>query len=166
LMRNFMYIFNDVLDLESIESYKNTIATHFSKMLQEKHDYFQFYPTRNFRLTLNDPAVNTIKDHIEKRVRVKLTCYEIELQTWAIGIESTLHNHNDPGRGHGDYNSLLYLNDDFDGGEFFTEDGLFLKPKTNMLTFFNGKDIGHGVKKVSRNHRYTMILWWKNTQFY
>lgn len=161
-----MYVFDNVLDLDLINNHKNKIEAHFEKMVGEGHDYFAFHPTRNIIFEPNNVIVNLIQNYIESRIKVRLTCYQMELQTWAVGTESDLHIHDHLGRGHGDYNSLLYLNDDFDGGEFFTENGITIKPKTNRLTFFNGKTVGHGVKKVFRNHRYTMIFWWKDTQFY
>jgi hypothetical protein len=60
---------------------------------------------------------------------------------------------------------LLYLNDDFEGGEFFTDTGIRIKPKKNRLTFFNGSAIPHGLTKVEKAHRYTIIFWWKGTRF-
>ena len=46
------------------------------------------------------------------------------------------------------YNSLIYLNDDFKGGEFFTRNGIKLKPQAGMLTLFDGSKVSHGLKKV------------------
>ena len=56
---------------------------------------------------------------------------------------------------------MLYLNDDFLGGEFYTESGIVLKPKKGMLTLFNGATVKHGVKKVLEKDRYSIIFWWK-----
>jgi len=50
-----------------------------------------------------------------------------------------------------DYNSLLYLNDNFSGGEFFTETGLTIKPIPGRLTFFDGSIVTHGVNKSLRS---------------
>lgn len=161
-----MYIFDDVLDLKMIDQYRSMIQNHFIKMLSENQDYFAFYPTRNLILSPTDEAIRIITDFLESRIKVKLSCYQLELQTWAVSTYSGLHRHTEQQRDHGDYNSLLYLNDDFDGGEFYTGTGITIKPKKNRLTFFDGKNIDHGVKKVSRNHRYTMIFWWENTKFY
>jgi len=64
-----------------------------------------------------------------------------------------------------DYNSLLYLNDDFDGGVFFAE-AMGITPVPGRLTFFDGTKVPHGLTKVSKAHRHTIIFWWKDTQFY
>jgi hypothetical protein len=58
----------------------------------------------------------------------------------------------------------LYLNDDFEGGEFYTEHGIVVKPNKGMLTFFDGKNIMHGVKDLKGNVRYNIIFWWHNTR--
>ena len=60
------------------------------------------------------------------------------------------------------YNSLIYLNDDFKGGEFFTRNGIKLKPQAGMLTLFDGSKVSHGLKKVKNKDRKTMIFWWAN----
>ena len=30
-----------------------------------------------------------------------------------------------------------------------------------MITLFDGSEIYHGVKKIEKKERYTVILWWK-----
>ena len=60
------------------------------------------------------------------------------------------------------YNSLIYLNDDFKGGEFFTRNGIKLKPQAGMLTLFDGSKVSHGLKKVKNKDRKTIIFWWAN----
>ena len=55
----------------------------------------------------------------------------------------------------------LYLNDDFEGGEFITSTGFVLKPKQGMLTFFNGSKIIHGTRRTLSKDRKTLIFWWK-----
>lgn len=142
------------------------VAQHFEQMLAQQHDYMAFYPTRNVILKPEDPIIAIVQTFLESKIKARLTCYEAELQTWPIKSYSKLHVHDKPGRIQGDYNSLLYLNDDFDSGEFYTNTGIIITPKKNRLTFFDGKHTYHGVKPVERNHRYTAIFWWKNTQFY
>ena len=102
---------------------------------------------------------------LQSNLNVKLTLESSELQTWIINTNGPSHNHGDNGRQLTDYNSLLYLNNDFNGGEFYTENGLIVKPKPGRLTFFDGRNINHGVADIYDNNRYTMIFWWKNTKF-
>ena len=35
-----------------------------------------------------------------------------------------------------------------------------------MLTFFNGQKIYHGVEKVLKNDRKTLIFWWRSPSNY
>ncbi len=88
-----------------------------------------------------------------------------QIQTWPTSSKSDLHVHGekcdwDDGRENTGFNSLIYLNDDFEGGEFFTEN-IMIKPKTGTLTLFDGSTIYHGVKPILKGERYTIILWWK-----
>lgn len=61
-----------------------------------------------------------------------------------------------------DYSSVLYLNDDYDGGElFFPEFNLTIKPKLgDLVTFPTNSMYIHGVKEVKYGTRYTIALSW------
>ena len=115
---------------------------------------------------LDDPIVERVRSFLNDHFKINLTCLDAQIQLWNEGSLSELHVHDDLNREHGDYNSLIYLNDDFDGGLFvyFNSDaqtvrGIEVKP--GLLTFFNGKEIPHGVTQVKNTHRYTLIFWWK-----
>ncbi|ERE75658.1 prolyl 3-hydroxylase 2-like protein [Cricetulus griseus] len=65
-----------------------------------------------------------------------------------------------------DYSALLYMNDDFEGGEFiFTEIDAktvtaSIKPKCGrMISFSSGGENPHGVKAVTRGQRCAVALW-------
>nr|CAB3264616.1 leprecan protein [Phallusia mammillata] len=65
-----------------------------------------------------------------------------------------------------DYSSIMYLNDEFDGGEFIMTDAtarrvkLQVKPKCGRLvSFCAGKECLHGVKPITRGRRCAMALW-------
>lgn len=112
----------------------------------------------------NDSIVIKTKEFIKDKTGLDLEIQEAHLQNWNIGSESELHIHLDRVKNEGieltKYNSLIYLNDDFDGGEFYTKD-LAIKPEQGMLTLFDGSKMYHGVKKVKGKDRKTIILWWK-----
>ncbi len=162
-----MFIFDDVCDISMLESYRNKIQTHYLQMLNKGEKPFEWYPTRNIKLNPDDQIVVYTQKFLESKLRVKLECYDCEMQTWPIDSESPMHVHKMDGmfRENGDYNSLLYLNDDFNGGVFFTKTGIRIKPKKNRLTFFNGRDLPHGLTKVKKNHRHSILFWWRNTKF-
>ena len=61
------------------------------------------------------------------------------------------------------YASLLYLNDDYEGGEiYFPQHGYFeYKPKPGSIVFLEGSiDYMHGVKPVPQGTRYTITNFW------
>lgn len=62
-----------------------------------------------------------------------------------------------------DRSVLLYLNDDYEGGELqFPNQNTYLKPKAGTLIFFEGdEDVIHGVSKVISGERINLItfLW-------
>ena len=108
-----------------------------------------------------DPIVQKVTKYINKRFNNKLVIEQAEIQNHHAGSSASLHIHNHSGREHIEYNSLIYLNEKFKGGEFYTKNGINLKPKKGMLTFFNGQTVHHGVKKVLDNDRKTIIFWWR-----
>lgn len=65
-----------------------------------------------------------------------------------------------------DYSSIIYLNDDFDGGEFiFAENKTavqaHVKPKCGRLVgFSSGKENLHGVKAVNHGRRCAVAMWY------
>ena len=61
------------------------------------------------------------------------------------------------------FSSLIYLNDDYEGGElFFIENNKEKKYKLKSLScmiFPSGKEYPHGVKKILKGKRYTIPSW-------
>ena len=116
---------------------------------------------RTFDVT-EDPIVGKVSEYLNGRFNLNLKIAAAEVQNHHINSRCLMHKHHD--KWESDrilYNSLIYLNDDFDGGEFVTEGGINIKPEEGMLTFFNGVAVTHGVKKVLKKDRKTIIFWWK-----
>jgi hypothetical protein len=61
------------------------------------------------------------------------------------------------------YTSMLYLNEDYEGGELYfpMHNDFTIKPKTGMLAIFSG-DINHphGVKQITNGTRYVNTAFW------
>ena len=157
---NFCY-WSNIFDYETINFYKNKIENYYTQILESNVDSMDF-DYRTLDIT-NDKIVYLVKNFIENKLSIKLDIVQAQCQVWPINSESKLHRHcDDPNevRKITKYNSLIYLNDDYDGGEFYTDEIIY-KPKANSLTFFDGSETYHGVKQVKTNHRYTLIFWWK-----
>ncbi len=62
------------------------------------------------------------------------------------------------------YSALLYLNDDYEGGELeFPNEQLTIKPKPGSLVYFKGDaDTRHGVKKVLSGKRINLVVFFRD----
>lgn len=60
------------------------------------------------------------------------------------------------------FGCVLYLNDDYDGGEiYFPNQNIEIKPKPNTLVFFPGTlEFLHGVNPITKGIRYTLTSFW------
>jgi len=115
------------------------------------------WPSRTQEIT-NDPIVQRLRKFLNKTFNLNLKITQAQTQNWNQTSFSPLHIHTD--RPNTTYNSSIYLNEDFGGGMFFTKNGIKIKPKIGLLTFFNGSNLWHGVKKVKDQDRKTLIFWW------
>jgi hypothetical protein len=92
----------------------------------------------------------------------------VQLVKWSPGMSMPAHadNANPDGSSHPmpwrDYASVIYLNDEYQGGEFYFEKiGVEIKPVTGMMIAFpGGMRHFHGVREVRDGARYTMPGWY------
>jgi spore maturation protein CgeB len=149
-----VYVFKNFLSDKECDKY-------FKKIRDIGHlPYSLPWPERVIDIT-KDRIVKKVTKFINKNFNLKLTAEQAEIQNHHVNSSADLHIHNDLGREHIIYNSLIYLNDNFDGGHFITKNGISIKPEKGMLTFFNGQKVYHGVKRVLKNDRKTIIFWWR-----
>jgi hypothetical protein len=73
---------------------------------------------------------------------------------------SKMHEHFDSSRPN-DIATLIYLNDDYEGGEiYFPDHGIGFKPEPgDLLCFPDNPDFVHGVKEITSGTRYTTPRW-------
>ena len=93
----------------------------------------------------------------------------VQLIRWLPGMEQNLHADNMKNNveapewfHHRDFGSVLYLNNDYDGGmTFYPEYEISIAPKPGMLLIHPGdSDHLHGVTKVKNVNRYTVVSFW------
>ena len=94
-------------------------------------------------------------NRVKSALNIDYKLYQNFYQTWGVKSQTELHNHENPDT----LTSIIYLNDDFDGGEFFTETET-IKPEPGLLIFFDSKNVWHGVKEIKRNVRKTILTYW------
>jgi len=150
-------VFDNLFTNEELDSFR----TEAIELLKKTKDVSDDNLTHCASIDRQD-IVDKVKNFLENKFNIILNCHNIQYQVWKVGSQSTLHVHDEYGRSICDYNTLIYLNDDFDGGEFYTLNEIIPVKKGNV-TFFNGEKIWHGVKPVKTNDRYTIIIWWFNS---
>lgn len=62
------------------------------------------------------------------------------------------------------YSSIIYLNEDYIGGQTVFEEGTMIKPIKKRALFFNGMYYKHGVIPVKKGPRYTLATWYKKIE--
>jgi hypothetical protein len=78
-----------------------------------------------------------------------------EIVMWPIDSYMKMHIDN------GDkFSFLLYLNDDFEGGETVIED-ITVKPKQGRIVIFSNGVMYHEVKQIKKNNRFILVGWYK-----
>ena len=160
-----MFIIDNAVNNNTLDHYCQIIRKFYNEKKKGKTIEELEWPDRNMTIEVTDKLVTLVKNVLESNLKVELTCSECELCSWPKGEHSPLHVHDyqlydvdDKLRVPTDYNSILYLNNNFSGGEFITgekavygkpvesvrDEGITITPKKGRLTFFNGMSTPHG----------------------
>ena len=162
IAKYLMHVFTDTFTQDQLLPYVEKILEHYTAHVGNHPTEWESWGARTVDIT-GDSIVKSVIDIIESEIRIKLICYQAQIQIWPEGVNLSFHKHEVDIKGRNQtsfYNSMLYLNDDFRGGEFVTEQGIKIEPRSGTLTFFNGNNVRHGVSPFYGNHRYTIIFWW------
>ena len=154
--QDVIYVLKNFLEDEECDKYYNMIHD-----IGYRPNNMSKWDDRTLDIT-EDPITIKVKKYLDKRFKLNLMAQQTEIQNHHINSSLDFHVHTHPSRIICKYNSLIYLNDNFDGGEFVTKSGISIKPEKRMLTFFNSQTVWHGVKRVLKNDRKTLIFWWIN----
>ena len=93
----------------------------------------------------------------------------LQMIRWFPGMEQKPHSDDMKNAGdhfewfhHRDFGSIIYLNDDYDGGHtYYPNYGIDVVPKSGMLAVHPGDQKHlHGVTKIQNNMRYTISSFW------
>ena len=107
--------------------------------------------------------IDKVKNVIEKEydLKIKQNTPNISVVRWSSGIDMGLHV-DDLGIENYHMSALLYLNDNYEGGEVsFPTHDLLIKPKQGDLIIFPGNlHYAHQVNKVTSGDRYTIPIWY------
>lgn len=177
-MNNNICIEKNVINKKEIQLITNYLTN--TKALNDPSGYspFLFYPiteSNNQLFHVLNKSYNKCKDIIEKYFQCLV--YDeginsiVELEE---GQSMPVHyDHNSAekksvgfktGAGHPsrDISSVLYYNDDFDGGEiYFPNQDLLIKPEPGLFVCFPANDdFPHGVKEITNGYRWCSTTFW------
>jgi hypothetical protein len=97
-----------------------------------------------------------ITDHIKATDRGSFINY-FEVVKWKEGLSMPKHFDFD----FHTWTSVIYLNDDYEGGETVVGDKEVVPLKGKIVTF-QGVSVLHGVNKVLKGDRYTTPVWYRS----
>lgn len=109
-----------------------------------------------------------LQDVTEEIFKTRLKPNTCHAQKWFPGGFASPHSDNSDEHGNPNafeinkYVSILYLNDDYEGGElYFPQHGIEIKPKAfSLMVFPGGVENIHGVREIISGIRYTMVAFW------
>jgi len=134
------------------------LINYYQSNLNKVSKFRDVYP---LPLDTNDSElnflVNKLNDTAKKISNAKIDWFQIV--KWPKGSSQDLHF--DTASDKTTLSSILYLNEDFNNGETYFEDGTLFKPKTGRVVFFDGNYFKHGVKKVTKGTRFVVATWYK-----
>lgn len=132
-----------------IDFYKNEIDCSF---------FYEANKTNPLNvLESNNYVLDNILDRIKKVVYLfykNLQLDTAQIVRWPVG--SSMDTHRDPPRDV--LASLVYLNDNYQGGETYFQNVIVSPKKGNLIVFSNHEHL-HGVNKIIANERYTLATW-------
>lgn len=169
---DLIYIVNNLLSKEEIETLllaardleiwkESEFRNKYTdiKKLQEK--YPEVY------LLLEDITLRW-KPLVSKFFNVEIKTYMNPMSKWPVGGSQKPHADKEWEDGspaqenYYDIGSVIYLNDDYEGGEiYFPDHNIDLRPKPGTAIAFPGDlFFMHGVKELSKTERYTIPIFW------
>ena len=105
--------------------------------------------------SLNTKKLNGLLNFTVKKINAKAFVSYFQIVKWPVGEFQGPHKDME----YHCYSSIIYLNDDFKGGETVI-DGTVIKPKQGLMVLFTGNKLIHSVNKVEKGIRYTMPCWY------
>lgn len=147
-----------------VENFINKQEANYLINLYQKYTNLSFkfrdvYPLSIFKNNLTQAKF--IVERLNQVTAPKKAVIDwIQIVRWPEGSKQDLHF--DTKSDNTVLTSVCYLNDDFEGGETYFEDGTQFAPRTGRVVFFDGNYHKHGVKQITNRTRYVASAWYKN----
>lgn len=138
---------------EPLEKFKNIPWVNILTPSEKTYAFIKKY---------SDKALELHKETYN--LQVPLYTYEAFLTKWDEGHGTGVHQDNHAGAEMVQLTTVVYLNDDYEGGEiYFPDFDLFIKPKKGQAIIFpaftKNNPYEHGVNPIKGNERFTIALW-------
>ena len=112
--------------------------------------------------------VDNVQNEVEYKFGRKLEKTNPGIRKWFPGEYQDIHADGETAAGWPgynyivDYGSIIYLNDEYEGGEiFFPKYNIHIQPKPGTLVFFPSTNMyAHGVTEITDGIRYTSPHFW------
>jgi Rps23 Pro-64 3,4-dihydroxylase Tpa1-like proline 4-hydroxylase len=132
----------------------NNTAKNFIKLYDDNlQKTYKYHDTTPLEIPLD--GFGLIK-RIRKDFDIKHNLDKLEIVKRGKG--SFMKNHVDKGDSMA---FILYLNDEFDGGETVFENETTIKPRKGRLLLFSNSIISHKVNLITKGERYVLAGWFK-----
>ena len=163
-IQSFLPTINEWMDAGENQYSEDGTCTYDASYWQNRQCSFDILQRINIEIyNLVDKYIHKMKNYLESEFKVKLNVRPPVIIRWFPGLEQQPHADKQLNDGSPnpfptyDINSLIYYNDDFEGGElYYPQHDVVVKPKPGLAVAHPG-DINylHGVKKVISGERYT-----------
>jgi predicted 2-oxoglutarate/Fe(II)-dependent dioxygenase YbiX len=142
-------VLSDIECKEFIDYYK----TNADKIVENQSDNLYHFDMINIIDNMQEFSfirkLNLTKSHIDSYFKIRIQNVNNQ-----IDMVQTPHIHTPP------YNFVVFLNDEFEGGELIINN-LTIKPQRGQMVYFSW-DEPHYVKNVSLGDRYTLVAFLNN----
>jgi hypothetical protein len=162
--QDYLYLRNFV---ENTEKWEPNVSPLWDKRSVNVHGLIGDKITLSVMLKLHNLTKKEIANNLnpEKEIRPELMQFQRTFETkqdQPPHSDSTGNSGEDNGTSHRKFSSLIYLNDQFSGGNlWFPNQDKEVVPKPNTLIIFPSTfEYSHGVKQVTSGVRYSILEFW------
>ena len=139
----------------------NTLMDYYKRYESDSIDWHGTWP-----LKITDSAVCTwrVREKLNEKAK-DINGSEIDyvqIVKWPRG--SSQPSHRDTAHDHTTLASIIYLNENIEGGETYFTDGVVIEPRIGRAVFFDGQYFEHGVNQIRHNERYSIASWYKMSE--
>ena len=146
---------------------QSTFATSYQDTGTSKVSMEEYWigPPESYYQDLKNSFEQSVNDYVNIHTRIKVQSYtDFRINRYGKGgfmkehIDNIHYSHGQK-QGYPHLTSLIFLNDDFDGGEFYLCGEPLEKKIGSAIVFPSNFMYPHEVKKVTNGKRYSVMTW-------